>query len=729
MATTDRRTPWVYIDVEDKSYVAESIEVGRAVYIAGMCQKGRHNQVVTLTSADGYFEEFGTPHFNTTTQSCYNMANALTLTNKAYFVRVMPFDSKVSNVVIKRQETIDPITCSFTFSEAPTDVVSRPFPEDYAAGELDSQYIADKNAYDTYISALEDSKTATTSNQSDLDLVSVGDWIYAGDDEVENAVQVVSKSWSDVDSVGTIYLSNGYVGSTVDWVTKDVSTIYKYSSHTVEPDPLNFGWDVNNLNVDLDPTALYAFYAVGAGDYYDRYFIRGTRNTEYEALEVDKKTGDPLYKYLFMDIAVYEKQDDGSTKLVEGPWTVSLANRYSNGTVIRDRMKAWEHMFIEDKINNNSKLIRCKSNSDEVEELIRPDGELNESLAERRRLEAMLLFSAGNLVGTNYVPSLQTPITLGAGDNGHVDYDQGSGVDPSIPMYIRGKLQTAPQIEALIAQAFAGIMDSVDGSISKMRDHIYPTFQPDYVVTGGFPAFVQEAGRDLCANRGDCFHIADTGYRTSYESDLNARRNFYDWNDYTSMLYIQYREIRDPWTGEKIKMNPCYHAIERHLYVDGAYFLSEPVANIEKGAIPDAIDLVYEPNHTERGDLREANLNYTISEPDGKYFLEQFTTWKQLSILKRAHAAKFVCYCRKMIPGLLKSLLQRKGTPFWVNQAQQRVEYFISKFTDESMGRYHSLSKAEVSVSFDERSSELNVLLKITPLRAIERINVHIVVE
>jgi len=40
--------------------------------------------------------------------------------------------------------------------------------------------------------------------------------------------------------------------------------------------------------------------------------------------------------------------------------------------------------------------------------------------------------------------------------------------------------------------------------------------------------------------------------------------------------------VFDPFTGEKIWMNPVYHALERHLYCDGAYFIAEPVAGIEK---------------------------------------------------------------------------------------------------------------------------------------------------
>ncbi|MDD4081985.1 MAG: hypothetical protein PHD05_01225 [Sphaerochaetaceae bacterium] len=254
-------------------------------------------------------------------------------------------------------------------------------------------------------------------------------------------------------------------------------------------------------------------------------------------------------------------------------------------------------------------------------------------------------------------------------------------------------------------------------------------YQPDYIITGGYPATVQTAGRYLAEYRQDCIHLADTGsFVTSYSSDLTARTDDVPWNNWTSALYVQYRKIFDNFTGEKIWMNPVYHAIERHLYCDGAYFLAEPVAGIEKGAISDSIELAYKANHTERGDLGDAELNSIIVEPDGKYILTQYTTWKRLSILRRLHVAKFVAYCRKIIPTLLKDILQRRATQYWINQAQFRVSNFLSKFLESNVERYSVLKNFNVSVNFDDVSSELNVIIKMTPIRAIEKINVYLIV-
>lgn len=120
-------------------------------------------------------------------------------------------------------------------------------------------------------------------------------------------------------------------------------------------------------------------------------------------------------------------------------------------------------------------------------------------------------------------------------------------------------------------------------------------------------------------------------------------------------------------------------------------------------------------------------INYIV-EPQGKYILTQFTTWKRLSMLKRGHVAKFVAYCKKNIPKLLKDILQRKATAFWINQANLRVNTFLTKFLEGPSERYSILKSFDVKVSFDDVASELNVYVNIYPIRAIERINVLIAV-
>ncbi|MBC8554913.1 MAG: hypothetical protein H8D23_35320, partial [Candidatus Brocadiales bacterium] len=252
--------------------------------------------------------------------------------------------------------------------------------------------------------------------------------------------------------------------------------------------------------------------------------------------------------------------------------------------------------------------------------------------------------------------------------------------------------------------------------------------QFDYVVVGGYSKNVQNAARQLADIRSDCMCLADTGHNTNPNDDLNSREVDVPWNTFNAMLYSQYRSRFDEHTGtSKYWFTPVYHAIERHLDVDDKYWIAEPVAGIEKGAISESIELAYKPEQVKMGDLMDKEVNVTISEPDGQYFLTQFTTWKRLSIMKRAHAVKFVHYVKKSLPPLLKDILQRKTTAFWINMVDKRVNGFMQPFTAAS-GRWAAIKSFSFASQFDEARSEINVVLTIYPLRAIEAINVRIVV-
>ena len=739
----DRREPGVYVDIIDQSYVAPTADTGRTVFMVGLCDMGPHNRVVTVSSHQEFQAKFGKPNFNKTSQSHYNMDKAMQYTNKGLYIRVVPFDAKVANVLIVEDNYESELFGDFIFVQAPTDVKKKPFPEDYPKGLLDGNYISAKNEFEAYKVLLTESKKVVTHSEEAYNNLNIGDWIFAGAqnephiaaDDKSVARQIVSKTWYSDESYGVFTLNDGYIGlpyviggNNVEWGQKTASSCFKYIQYKTTSDEVNFTWNVSYDSLDLEskPECIYAMWATGAGARYNKLRLKGYRNTELEKMYTDDTTGNVLYKYLFMNVGVYEENEDGSSKLLEGPWPVSLYSRKSDGSTIQD-LSSGRLLYIEDVINEESELIKIKAGP-KVENLILPDGEVNEEIAERNRLNLMLLMSSFTPVGTSYVPLANSVLRFDNGYDGHADYSE-FGDTARIPLYKNGKLQIAPQIEELVGQAYRGTLESVDGSIEQLREVVYPYYSPDYIVTGGFSSTIQNAGRELAELRQDCMHLADTGYRTSYEADINARQNYYSWNNWTSMLYTQYRQIRDPYTGEKMKINPCYHAIERHLIIDDKYFIGEPVANIEKGAINEPIVLAYKANHTERGDLIDYELNPIIVEPQGTYILTQLTTWKRLSILKRGHAAKFVAFVRKMVPPLLKDILQRKATQFWINRAKSVIDTFMSKYVDQSTERYHILSDYSVNVEFDEVASELNVRISMRPLRVIERINVTIVVQ
>jgi len=465
-----------------------------------------------------------------------------------------------------------------------------------------------------------------------------------------------------------------------------------------------------NLKSDLDFNTsdiynLFYFYAQGVGSYYNSIFIQGVRNYQLEKMYTDDN-GVPLYKYMFMDLTVYGQNEDGSRTILEGPWTVSLVNKVGE-QVVRD-LNTGRELYIVNTINERSQYIKCKEgvNAAVLEGLTIDKEEL--------RLKVMALFSVSFVYRTK--TRGQEGFYLEHGSDG-IQYD------------VFGRLNiNHPEINQLVRNAYATDLASTDGSIQLLMQTLYPWYLLDYVMSGGYSVDIQSAARELVDTRTDCLLLADTGeYKLNATEELSARSMDVPWNSWNAMLYTQYRTITDPYSGKQLTISPVYHAIERHLTVDNNYFMSEPVAGIEKGALQERAILAYKPSLGDMEELIDVELNPTITEPDGTYFLTQFTTYKRASVLKRAHAVKIVHHLQKRLPSLLKDLLQRKGTPYWVNVAKGRVDTFMKQFTNPNTPK-HSFSKYDVNLTWDEERSEIYIGLTVKPLRAIEAIHVNIIV-
>jgi len=540
-----------------------------------------------------------------------------------------------------------------------------------------------------------DPKVVICASKTEYDQVSEGDWIAAQADGLDYIRQVVKK-YTD-GSVYYLYLDEKYTG------TEGSGTAIKTTPVTTLS--VDFVNGEDELDAQL-PNVYFYFYAVGVGDWYNNIRIRAVRNVEYEKLYTDDN-GEPMYKYLFWDLYIYRIGEDGNHKLLEGPWTVSLTPYvyYSGQKVKVVDPTSGKSLYIETVVNERSKYLRCKAGTLEVENLVK---------SEKDRLMLLLSMTPASPVGTNNVP-VADEIRLNKGSNG-------------ILYLSNGMVNLASdKIIGLIAKAYEGTLISVDGSVELIRQAIYPWYEFDYVLVGGYNANIQNAAITLANMRQDMLVLGDTGFNWSAQQDLDARLNDVPWNSFNGALYVQYRKIFDKHTGKEIWITPVYHAIQRHLYVDEVYGLCEPVAGIEKGAIEEKIELAYRPTLTEIGDLIEKQLNPTIVEPDGKYFIQQYTTWKRLSKLKYQNVAKFVHFIKKWIPKLLKGILHRRMTPYWVNEAQARVNKFMNKFLyDPSNQRWSILQSFSVNVVPDQDSGTLYVTLTIRPYGVIERIVVNI---
>jgi len=804
--------PSVNVTLEDRSFVAApGPNTGRVGLIMLLSDRGPHNQVIEINSAEQLYSTFGRPNFDRTGPGHYMANNFLKWSNRLLVVRPALMDSlkegdnvSVSNFYIKYNadsgstDSINVVTSNaFIFKKAdprvnvndiayesvdigdyiyvdkdnsgtiygatysiggvttplyrkiinksqssdpvtgthyellldsalndllfPVDGVDIETPEIllYYPGTKQIKFKLPSGDFsDATFLFTKNSNEIIALNEDSFNAVNIKDWIYPANDAYDGTLsrQIVDKITTTNPTTRSqtfkLILDTEFTGTSI---TDPVGAL-RYTILEVDSLPNLRNPDGGEISLaETDPDNIWYFTATGAGTWANSIYFVGVRNTELEKMYTIESNdpnidGTPIYKYAFMDLYVYHLNNDGTSTLLEGPWAVSLIRTTSDGQIIRDIYTGRE-LYIESVINFNSKYVKCTSSLGS--ELL-----LNAKDAELIRLNILSLFSNEKVYRTNVVG--YDGIMFSKGEDG-CQYDS------------RGKLQMDNgMIQGLLVKAFNCQIPSVDGSIENLTNTTYPTYFIDYVISGGFNSTIQNAARTFVDRRGDCLLLADTGaFYNSSKRDVNARQNEVPWNTWNAMLYVQYQRMFDEFTGKNIWMSPVYNAIERHLDVDQKYWIAEPVAGIEKGAISMPMTLAYKPNIPNLEDLTERELNAVITEPDGVYLLTQFTTWKRLSVMKRAHAVKFVHFIKKRIPPLLKDILQRKLTGQWSALAQQRINTFMSRYVEggSSGERYVALSSYSANISSDEARSELNIVITIKPIRAIESINVNILVE
>lgn len=572
-----------------------------------------------------------------------------------------------------------------------------------------------------------DSNIVVCKDEYSFEKMFQGTWIMSEDDltaglnaQVENTPilrQIIEKiATPQADGSSDIFhfvLDAPYTGTTTGGIPAglnqpdvwDGSTWDHLCTHTpievISTKHLRYETDINTNDV----FNIFNFYAQGVGTWYNSIYMQGVRNYQLERMYTDDD-GNILYKYMFMDLTIYGENPDGTRTILEGPWTVSLINKVGD-QIVRD-LNTGRELYIVNIINERSNYIKCKEgiNASVLEGLSLEKEEL--------RLKVMALFAVSFVYRTK--TRGEEGFKLENGSNG-IQYDAFGRLN----MY-------HPEIQALLRNAYIADLKSVDGSIQLLMQTLYPWYILDYVMSGGYSVDIQYAAKELVDIRNDCLLLADTGqYSRTAQEDLTARAIDVPWNTWNAMLYTQYRQITDPYTGKQLTISPVYHAIQRHLIVDNKYFISEPVAGIEKGAIEERCVLAYKPTLTDMQEMIEVELNPVITEPDGTYILTQFTTYKRMSVMKRAHAVKIVQHLQKRLPSILKDILQRKGTPYWVNVAQGRVDTFMRQFTNPNTPK-HSFRDYKIDLFWDEDRSEIYIGLTVHPLRAIEAIHVNIIV-
>jgi hypothetical protein len=216
--------------------------------------------------------------------------------------------------------------------------------------------------------------------------VNVGEWIYSRKDNETFIRQVVNKelivdykNTLDDPSDDVLYyyliLNEDYMGESTDELDSNGNVIpYIDGNGVLQPNgkfefinkynPIELE-EILNLKKTPSANALYFdgyqdygqldsidtdnifyFYAIGTGSYYNKVFIKGVRNYEYEFRYLDDNSN-PKFKYAFLNISTYIENNDGTITQLEGPWLVSLIETDDNNEPIID-LNTGERLYIVD---------------------------------------------------------------------------------------------------------------------------------------------------------------------------------------------------------------------------------------------------------------------------------------------------------------------------------------------------------------------------------------------
>jgi hypothetical protein len=144
------------------------------------------------------------------------------------------------------------------------------------------------------------------------------------------------------------------------------------------------------------------------------------------------------------------------------------------------------------------------------------------------------------------------------------------------------------------------------------------------------------------------------------EDDYDKRVEDVYLSSFNSMIYSGQNNDNHylSTNGRRISCPNNYYAMINHLDTDNAISITEPMANMDKGALPvNGARLSFIAKSKDIEALRMVQVNTIIKETQGTYFIDQLTAYKKASKLTRANVVKPIHRMRKDLPRLLKDLL------------------------------------------------------------------------
>lgn len=318
-----------------------------------------------------------------------------------------------------------------------------------------------------------------------------------------------------------------------------------------------------------------------------------------------------------------------------------------------------------------------------------------------------------------YKKLIENPIQLSGGTDG-----ANVIIDNTLNMQGPGT-NNSPNAKQLLIQFFT--------ENPLIREVMYPKYDFDYIPDWTNDIDVMTSIVNLADDIAFTIPITGLGYSLSVEEDAKKRSQEYYVNSFNTLIYSgqENTEHFDEGSGSYITIPHSYMAMLINLKIDTEYSITEPPANINKGALLESkVKLSYTITSAGIEKLRNMQINTIIEETDGTYEIDQLSAYKKASKLSRINVIKPIHRMRKDIPKLLKDFIQLKALGSNISEITRIVSHYMSRYRVSADNLKNGIFKdIKIKVYFIEEEDHLVVSIIINPIGTIETISVPIQVQ
>ena len=174
---------------------------------------------------------------------------------------------------------------------------------------------------------------------------------------------------------------------------------------------------------------------------------------------------------------------------------------------------------------------------------------------------------------------------------------------------------------------------------------------------------INSYGIEKCSERGDTLFVVEICENGTTCDEAISERDSIGYDTSYAASYFPYYKIKDEEKSVYRWIPPSIAALKAYSITDKVSFPWYAAAGILRGNLPEAVDVAYKSNATERTNLINAFINPIASFPsEGHVIWGQNTMYSKTSYLQMLHVRRLVIYAKKAVKSAVLNLVFEPNT-------------------------------------------------------------------